>query len=115
MAHFAEIDENNNVIRVIVIDNIKLYKDGIEDEATGVAYCQSLFGGNWVQTSYNGSFRKQFCGKGYSYDKDKDIFISPQPFPSWSLDENNNWQPPITMPVDGLCWWDEEALKWVTN
>ncbi len=75
MAHFAEIDENNKVLRVIVVGNSDCLKDDKEDEATGIEFCEKLLGGRWVQTSYNGNMRKCFAGIGYTYDKDKDVFI----------------------------------------
>jgi hypothetical protein len=114
MAHFARIDENNIVQQVIVVNNSDILKDGIEDEKTGIAFCQNLLGGNWVQTSYNNNFRKIYAGKGYKYDVVNDIFIYPQPYPSWTLDENNVWQPPIPKPKGELEWtWDEVNQEWV--
>ena len=104
MAHFAKI-ENSKVVNCVVIHNNELLIDGVEVESKGAEFCTNLFGGEWVQTSYNGNFRKQFAGIGYSYDADADVFIAPQPFLSWSLDENHDWQPPIPMPTpDGQSW-----------
>ena len=76
MAHFAELDENNIVQRVIVVGNDVL-KDatGQENEELGKAFCQSLLGGNWVQTSYNGNFRKMYAGIGYKYIASEDVFL----------------------------------------
>jgi hypothetical protein len=69
-----------------------------------------------VQTSYNGSVRKQFAGIGYRYDATADAFVAPQPFPSWSLNSNNDWQPPTPMPVDGKQYrWDESTQAWITQ
>ena len=113
MAHFARIDENGIVQQVIVVNNSDCLKDGVEDEATGAVFCNKLLGGNWKQTSYNATIRKHYAGKGYTYDPDRDAFISPQPYPSWSLDENCNWQAPIPMPEDGMYSWDEENLEWI--
>lgn len=79
MAHFAQLDDNNKVIQVIVIANEELLSNGIEEESKGIAFCQSLFGGNWIQTSYNGNIRKNYAGIGYSYDKTRDAFIPPNP------------------------------------
>lgn len=80
MAHFAEIDDNNVVLRVVVVDNSEvLNAEGLEDEQVGIAFCQNLFGGNWVQTSYNNSFRGIFAGPGFMYDEDLDVFVEPQP------------------------------------
>lgn len=79
MAHFAQLDENNTVIDVIVVHNNELLIDGQESEDRGVAFCQSLFGAHtrWKQTSYNGSFRGCFAGIGYSYDPGDDVFVPP--------------------------------------
>lgn len=108
MAHFAEIDENNIVLRVLVVDN--------EQEQRGQEFLSVDLGlgGTWIQTSYNGNFRKQFAGRGYEYDSVADVFIQPQPYPSWSLDENFDWQPPIPYPNDGADYlWNEEDQSWV--
>ena len=115
MAHFAELDEDNKVLRVIVISNNDILKDGVEDEATGAALCKRLLGENtkWVQTSYNNNFRKQYAGLGYTYDAVTDVFIAPQPYPSWTLDENFDWQSPTPMPTDGKIYvWNEEKQQW---
>ena len=78
MAHFAKIDDNGIVKQVVVVNNnMLLNADGVESEANGVAFCQSLFGGTWVQTSYSGKFRGVFAGVGYTYDKASDTFVSP--------------------------------------
>ena len=106
MAHFAEIDSNNVVLRVIVVAD--------EHEANGPEWCHDLLGGTWVQTSYNHRIRKQYAGIGFTYDADADVFVAPQPYTSWSLDENHDWQPPTPMPTDGKFYgWDEDALAWV--
>lgn len=115
MAHFAELDDNNIVKRVIVVatkDNSDA--NGVEKESIGRAFCERLFGGNWVQTSYNGNIRKRYAGIGYSYDPALDAFIAPQPYPSWTLDDNADWQAPVPMPSDGKMYaWDEDAQAWV--
>ena len=103
MAHFAEISENI-VQRVIVIHD--------NEEANGAQFCHDLFGGTWIQTSFNNRIRKQFAGVGYSYDSNADVFIKPQPFASWTLDSNHDWQPPTPQP-DGEYLWDESQLEWV--
>lgn len=115
MAHFAEIDDNNVVLRVIVVANKDTSDaNGNEVESIGVAFCQRLLGGNWVQTSYNGNFRKNYAGIGYTYRADIDAFVAPQPYPSWVLDENAQWQAPVPMPTDGKMYsWDEATLSWV--
>lgn len=104
MAHFAEIDENGIVLRVIVVAD--------EHEANGAEWCHDLLGGTWVQTSYNHRIRKQYAGIGFTYDSVADVFVAPQPFPSWSLDANHDWQPPTPRP-EGPYFWDESSLSWV--
>ena len=104
MAHFAEIDSNNTVLRVIVVAD--------EHEANGAEWCNNLLGGTWVQTSYNHNIRKQYAGVGFTYDSDADVFVAPQPFPSWTLDNNHDWQPPTPKP-DGDYMWDESEQSWV--
>lgn len=96
MAHFAELDENNIVLRVIVVSNeMILDENGKESELVGISFCQSLFGGNtkWVQTSYNGNFRKNYAGIGFTYDLQKDAFIPPKPNDgNWIFNEETcNW------------------------
>ena len=115
MAHFAELDENNVVKQVIVVHNNELLDDeGQENEAKGVEFCSSLFGHtNWVQTSYNDSVRKQFAGVGFTYDDVNDIFVAPQPYPSWSLDDNSDWQATTPMPEDDNKYsWNEDTQSW---
>jgi hypothetical protein len=114
MAHFAELDANNVVLRVIVIDNKDTADaNGVEKEHIGAAFCERLFGGNWKQTSYNGSIRKHYAGIGYTYNSVRDAFIPPQPYPSWTLDDDANWQPPVAMPTDGGKYaWNETNQSW---
>ena len=96
MAHFAELDENNVVLRVIVVDNKDTSDaNGVEKEYIGRAFCERLYGGNWVQTSYNGNIRKNYAGIGYSYNSDIDAFVSPKPDTEgdWVLDtETAQWR-----------------------
>jgi len=115
MAHFARIDENNVVQQVIVVANGDTADaNGNEIESIGVAFCQKLLGGNWKQTSYNGKIRKNYAGIGYAYRADIDAFVAPQPYPSWVLDANAQWQAPVPMPTDGKMYsWDEAAQAWV--
>ncbi len=117
MAHFAQLDENNVVTQVIVVHNNELMHDGVEYEAKGVAFCQSLFGAqtNWKQTSYNGNMRKNYAGIGYTYDAGRDAFIPPQPYASWALDEATcRWNAPVPMPQDGKVYrWDEPTVSWI--
>lgn len=116
MAHFAKIDSNNIVTEVVVLKNeILLKADNTESEYKGKTFLNSLFGSaTWVQTSYNGSIRKQFAGIGFTYDEINDVFIEPKPFESWTLDTNFDWQPPVPHPIgDNIYFWDEETLSWV--
>lgn len=106
MAHFAQIDENNVVIEVLKVP------DNEEHRGHEFLSVDCNLGGTWIQTSYNHKIRKQYAGKGYTYDPTNDIFISPQPFPSWSLDENFDWQAPYPKP-EGDYYWDEESLSWI--
>lgn len=106
MAHFAEIDANNVVQRVIVVPN--------SEEANGAAWCASLLGGTWLQTSYNATIRKNFAGVGFTYDPAIDAFIPPRPYPSWTLDEATcTWESPEPIPPGGPWKWDEDNLEWV--
>ena len=101
MSHFAERDKDGVVQRVIVAE-----QDFINSGSVGDSF-------NWVQTSYNNNFRKQFAGVGFTYDKSKDIFISPQPYLSWTLDDNDDWKAPTAMPDDvKRYYWDEENKDW---
>lgn len=115
MAHFAKLDTNNIVTQVVVVNNNVLLKaDNTESELKGKQFLNSLLGqAKWVQTSYNNNFRKQYAGIGYAYDETNDVFIAPQPFNSWTLDENFDWQPPTPYPTDGqLYQWNEETQTW---
>ena len=78
-----------------------------------MAFCQKLLGGNWKQTSYHGKVRKNYAGVGYTYRADIDAFVAPQPYPSWTLDADAQWQAPVPMPTDGKMYsWDEAAQAW---
>ena len=114
MAHFAQI-ENGLVKQVIVVSNQDILKDGVEDEQTGIEFCKRILGEDteWVQTSYNGSIRHKYAGIGDTYDTVNDVFISPRPYPSWTL-LDFNWTAPKPMPEDGMYRWDEENQEWVT-
>lgn len=118
MAHFAKIDSNNIVVDVIKIENsVMLNADNTESEYKGKVYLNSLLGSaTWVQTSYNNNFRKQYAGIGYTYDSANDVFISPQPFNSWTLDSNFDWKPPVPFPsdygTDVIYDWNEENQTW---
>jgi hypothetical protein len=108
LSHFAEIDENGIVIRVLVGDN----NDPSGDE--GYSWLIENLGGRWIQTSYNRNFRKHFAGIGFTYDELLDAFIPPKPFESWLLDEDTcEWQAPIPYPTDGFTYvWNEAELAW---
>ena len=114
MAHFAQLDDNNVVTQVIVVANEELIFEGVENETQGVIFCRSLFGNDtkWVQTSYNGNFRKRYAGIGYTYDADKDAFLAPKPFASWVLDEETClWNAPVAKP-EGNYTWNEDEQSW---
>lgn len=106
MSHFAEIDDNNRVKRVLVCDN------SMPNE--GYDWLVETFGGRWIQTSYNRSFRKNFAGIGFTYDEDRDAFIPPKPFSSWLLDEETcRWYAPKPLPDrDQQYIWNENELDW---
>ena len=116
MAHFAELDENNEVIWVTVVSNNELLVDGIESEAKGIEFLQHLGQSRrWVQTSYNANFRKNYAGIGYSYNQEKDAFIPPKPYQSWLLNEEIcDWYSPVPHPEnsDKSYVWNEEILNW---
>jgi hypothetical protein len=115
MAHFAELGLDNTVKRVVVIHNNELLDgDGVEQESLGIAFCEQLFGGTWVQTSYNGNIRKNYAGVGYTYNSSLDAFIPPKPYASWTLDETTcQWEAPVAMPVDDNSYtWNETDQTW---
>jgi len=118
MAHFAKLNQNNVVTDVIVVNNIEMLSaDGSESEIMGIAFLIRWSGGysNWKQTSYNGKIRKNYAGVGYTYDSTRDAFIPPQPFPSWTLNEDTClWDSPTPYPTDGQhYYWDEQKTDWV--
>ena len=114
MAHFAKL-ENNIVTDVIVVANQDILdENGQESEQKGIDFCSNLLGGTWKQTSYHARIRKNYAGIGYKYDATLDAFIPPQPFASWTLDENAQWKAPVAMPTDGKQYtWDEATTAWV--
>jgi hypothetical protein len=115
MAHFAEIDDKGIVLRVVVIaNNETINQDGTESEEKGIEICNRLFGGNWVQTSYNGNFRGRFASIGGTYDSVNNVFIDASPYPSWKLNtETHYWEAPIAKPNDGRKYmWDESLISW---
>ena len=106
MAHWAELDENNLVLRVTVGNN--------DEPDEGYQWLLDNLGGTWVQTSYNSNIRYNYAGIGFTYDEDRDAFIPPQPYASWVLDEATClWVAPIAYPAEGVHVWDEEAGDWV--
>jgi hypothetical protein len=112
MAHFAKI-ENNTVTQVIVVADADCAGGQFpESEEAGAAFCSKLLGGVWKQTSYNSNFRKRYAGIGYSYDPALDMFIEPQPYPSWTVDAEGDWQAPVPKP-EGDYTWDESTQAWV--
>jgi len=116
MAHFAKLDENNNVLAVHVVNNDVITIDGNESEQAGIDFLTELHDHTlWKQTSYNGSFRKNYAGVGMKYDQTRDAFISNKPWESWILNETTcQWEAPVAYPTDGESYsWDEETTSWV--
>ena len=110
MAHYAFLDENNIVTEVITGKDETELIDGLTPEV----WYGNFRGQICVRTSYNGNIRKQYAGIGYTYNETADVFVSPQPFESWSLDSNYDWQAPIERPADGKDYlWDEDEQDWV--
>ena len=121
MAHYAKI-ENNIVTEVITIDNTDiLNSNGVEEEALGSQFCTEMLGGTWVQTSYNGSIRKNYASIGSTYDVARDAFIEASPFPSWVIDEDTcTYVSPVADPSkvegdEGSWSWDEGTLSWILD
>ena len=129
MAYFAELNGDNVVTRVIAVGNdISTAAGPLGDNdmhVDGETWCVNFFkGGTWKQTSYNNNFRKQYAGKGYTYDAAKNKFIRPEPFASWSLDENDDWKAPVTFPTTTtygdpekpyMISWNEAGQKWTAT
>jgi len=125
MAHFAELNSSNEVLRIIVISNDDVEANGGELSSEAETFVASIVphstgGTAWKQTSYNHNFRKHYAGIGDTYDASKDKFIAPQPFPSWSLDSNDDWKAPVAYPtvteIDSepvRLNWDEDNQKWL--
>ena len=124
MAHFAELDSNNVVLRVIVISNDDVDANGGDQSSTAEDFVEALVpassgGASWKQTSYNNNFRKQYAGIGFTYDVSKNMFIGVKPYTSWTLNSSGDWEAPVTYPNDveegGLRvfpMWDEDNLRW---
>ena len=118
MATFAKIGLNNKVIEVLSVHNNELLdSNGVEQENIGIDFLTKLTGwAIWKQTSYNGNFRKNHAGIGFTYDEDRDAFIQPKPFNSWVLNETTcNWDPPVAKPTSGRYNWNEETTTWDLN
>ena len=116
MAHFAQLNEVNSVVGIQVVDNsIITDAAGVEQEDLGITFLSTInSGGWWKQTSYNGSFRKNYAGVGFIYDAGRDAFIAPSPYPSWVLVEDTcQWEAPTAMPDDGQEYErDEDTTAW---
>ncbi len=118
MAHFAELDRNNQVVRVVVISNDDVTKNGGDRHANAEVFVTNIIGHEgtgvaWKQTSFNHNFRKQYAGEGYTYDSSKDIFIGIKPFPSWVLNSDDDWEAPVTYPEDSKDYkWNETTKAW---
>ena len=122
MAHFAELDENNVVIRVVAVSNDVTTIDGVEVEQRGIDHMDAMLpnSGTWIQTSYNGNIRSRYAGEGMIYHPALDAFSPPQPYPSWTLNEETMlWDPPtpdptFTNPEEGVSHdWDEDNQEWL--
>lgn len=116
MAHFAKLDENNNVLAVHVVNNNVITINGNESEQAGIDFLIGLHGHLlWKQTSYNGNFRKNYAVVDGVYDYARDAFIAPKPFNSWILNENTcKWEAPVPYPSDGKVYnWSETTTSWV--
>jgi hypothetical protein len=117
MAHFAEVNNEGIVQRVIVVDNLDtLDENGEESEAVGASFCHNLLGGTWKQTSYNANIRKNYAGVGYFYNEELDAFSPPKPFSKWVLDEETaQWEAPTPMPEsveDERYVWNDNKGEW---
>ena len=116
MAHFAQLDDNNVVINVIVVNDSDTTDDnGVETESVGIAFCQNLLGKdtNWRKTSYNNNIRGNYAGVGYTYDATLDVFIAPKPYASWTLSTATaTWVAPSACPNLSTHTWDEDNQTW---
>jgi hypothetical protein len=118
MAHFAQLDENNKVIQVLVVNDDYLKdENGNEVEELGKSHMESVHGGKWIQTSYNHNTRVRYAGTGYTYDETLDAFLPPKPYESWILNEKTaDWEAPVPEPTDApegsYYQWNEEEQSW---
>jgi len=122
MAHFAELDKDNKVVRVLVFDNKDVDNNGGDQSEQAAEHIKSMIplsatGIKWIQTSYNNNFRKAYAGIGHIYNASKNKFLLQQPYASWSLDGSDDWQAPVTYPNGDqsayIISWDEDNLRWV--
>ena len=121
MAHYAFINPENIVVKVITgVDETETQTDnGVEVGGSAEAWEAFYAAQPWhagltcKRTSYNNNIRKQYAGIGFTYDSSADVFVAPQPFPSWTLDSNHDWQAPVARPSEGMWSWNEETLAWV--
>ena len=125
MAYFAELNSSSVVLQVVVISNEDVAAHGGDESTTAEDFVETLVpfssgGTSWKQTSYSGSFRKQYAGIGFTYDTAKDMFIVSQPYPSWTLDSSGDWVAPVTFPNDTeigdlsvFITWEEDNLRWI--
>ena len=117
MAHFAELNENNEVIYVVYMDNETITdENGNENEQLGIDHLHHHHGADrrWVRTSYRGNFRGKYAGQGDTYREDLDMFIGPTPYPSWILNETTGqWEAPTPKPEGDYYYWDEDTTSWV--
>ena len=117
MAYYAQVNSDGIVVQVLVMDNDMETNQG---ESACIAWLQkNVNDDDWVKTSLNNKIRKQYAGIGYTYNSEKDVFISPKPFASWSLDSDSDWQPPVAMPDDAsddkIYEWDEDVYQEALN
>ena len=118
MAHFAELNSSNEVLRVIVVSNDDVNANGGDQHADAETFVTTIVphstgGVAWKQCSYNNNFRKQYVGKGATYDASKDIFIAAKPYPSWTLNSSSDWEAPVNKPDDGKRYnWNETDRQW---
>ena len=125
MAHFAEVDNDNNVVRVLVIDNNFVNQNGGDLSESAAKAVENIVpfttGVKWIQTSYNNNFRKQYADVNGTFNPIKNIFIKVKPFPSWTLNDNDDWKAPIAYPsittygdnVEYRIYWDEDKKRWL--
>tara|TARA_R100000322_G_C5435398_1_gene189584 strand:+ start:500 stop:877 length:378 start_codon:yes stop_codon:yes gene_type:complete len=120
MAHFAELDSSNKVLRVVVGCDTDVAENGGPQSEQAAKHFEtvvplSLNGVKWVETSYDGSFRRQYASIDGFYDSDQDVFIDQKPYPSWTLNSDKIWKAPVDRPAEfsSLSTWDEENQTWI--